>query len=196
VARDRGGRPPATSRIQLERIGLDLFARKGFTATTINDIAAAAGVGRRTFFRYYASKNDVVWGDFSAGLREMAADLAAAPRTLPLSVAVTEAVCRFNALPPEAVEPHRQRMELILRVPALQAHSTLRYAEWRQVVAEFAAARLGVPVRDLRPQLTGHVALAAALTAYEQWLDAPAIDLQDLLLAAFARVRAGLDGSS
>ncbi|MGH1553997.1 TetR family transcriptional regulator [Streptomyces sp. L7] len=52
----------------LERLGFDLFARHGFDRTTVDDIAAAAGIGRRTFFRYFASKNDLVWGDFEGQL--------------------------------------------------------------------------------------------------------------------------------
>lgn len=48
----------------------------------------------------------------------------------------------FNHLDPAQIPQHRQRMTLILTVPELQAHSTLRYAAWRAVVAEFAADRL------------------------------------------------------
>ena len=62
---ERQGRPPVTSRAELERIALDLFIRQGFTETTLDDIAAAAGIARRTFFGYFSSKNDVVWGDFA-----------------------------------------------------------------------------------------------------------------------------------
>jgi hypothetical protein len=79
-------------------------------------------------------------------------------------------------------------MSLILYVPALQAHSTLRYARWRAVVAEFAAVRLGASPGDLGPRLVGHVALAAAVTAYEQWLARPDADLTLLLTAAFDAV--------
>ena len=62
--RERPGRPPVTSRTELEQIALDLFLRNGFNETTLDDIAGAAGIARRTFFGYYSSKNDVVWGDF------------------------------------------------------------------------------------------------------------------------------------
>ncbi|MCQ0020665.1 TetR family transcriptional regulator [Actinomadura madurae] len=58
----RVGRRPRTSRGELERVALRLFAERGFEETTVDDIASAAGIGRRTFFRYYGSKNDVVWG--------------------------------------------------------------------------------------------------------------------------------------
>ena len=50
-----------------------LFAARGFDATAVDDIASAAGIARRTFFRYYASKNDLVWGDFDGELRRFRA---------------------------------------------------------------------------------------------------------------------------
>ena len=187
-AAERSGRPAVTTNAELERVALDLFVRHGFAATTVDDIAAAAGISRRTFFRYYDSKKDVVWGDFDNGLREMASALRAAGDDVPLRDALRSAVISFNALPEEAVPAHRQRMELILHVPELQAHGTLRYSAWRAVVAEFAAARLGVAVTELLPQLVGHVALGAALAAYEAWLRDEAADLGSLLHGAFSSV--------
>jgi mycofactocin system transcriptional regulator len=184
----RLGRPPVTSREELEQICLELFIRHGFTETTLDDIAAAAGIARRTFFGYYSSKNDVVWGDFDALLRGMEDWLAHDAADRPLLETLTEAVVRFNDLPAEAVPAHRRRMALILHTPALQAHSTLRYADWRRVVARFAARRLDQPADGLLPQLVGHLALGVALTAYEQWLGDEAADLPALLLAAFAAI--------
>jgi mycofactocin system transcriptional regulator len=187
----RPGRPGATSRAELELVARELFAERGFDATTVDDIAAAAGIGRRTFFRYFASKNDVVWGDFEQGLTDLRARLRRTDPAQPLRTALHEAVLAFNALEPEGVAWHRDRMALILRVPALQAHSTLRYAAWRAVVAEFAALRLGARPDDLLPRLVGHLCLGAALTAYEQWLAEPGADLAVLLDAALG----ALDGS-
>jgi len=169
----------------LERIALNLFIRNGFTETTLDDIAAAAGIARRTFFGYFSSKNDVVWGDFNALLRAMEDWLARNDDRRPLLETLTEAVVRFNDLPAEAVPAHRQRMSLILHVPALQAHSTLRYADWRGVVARYAARRLMQSDDALLPRLIGHLALGAAVTAYEQWLADESADLPALLTAAF-----------
>lgn len=189
----RPGRPAVTSRDQLEQVALALFAQHGFEATTVDDVAAAAGIGRRTFFRYYASKNDVVWGDFDAGLAQMRRLLAATADDVPLMESLRIAVLAFNRLDP-AVEPwHRQRMELILHVPALQAHSTLRYAAWREVVAEHAARRLGLPPGALRPRLVGHTLLGASVAAYEQWLLEPGSDLAALLDEAVRTLTTGLD---
>ncbi len=187
----RPGRPSVTSRTELERRALELFAAQGFEATTVDDIATAAGIGRRTFFRYFASKNDAVWGDFDQGLADLRERFAASDPAQPLLDALRDAVLDFNRFDPTEVPWHRDRMALILGVPALQAHSTLRYAAWREVVAEFAAARLGVGVGELLPQLIAHCCLAAALTAYEQWLADPEADLPDLL----DRALRALDGA-
>ena len=177
----RPGRPAVTSRAELERRALQLFAERGFDATTVDDIAAAAGIGRRTFFRYFASKNDAVWGEFDQGLTSLRAQLAGSPPSLPLLAALREAVLVFNRFDPAEVVWHRERMRLILTVPALQAHSTLRYAAWREVVAEFAGARLGQPADALLPQVVAHSTLGAAITAYEQWLRDPGADLPALM---------------
>lgn len=185
------GRPPVTSREDLEQVALELFAEHGFEATTVEDIAEAAGIARRTFFRYYPSKNDVVWGDFEARLLTMEAELAAADVDVPVLDALTEVVVRFNALPPEAVPGHRRRMALILHVPALQAHSNLRYADWRAVIARHVALRIGLDEQDALPQLAGHVALGAAVASYEQWLADPSADLGALMAASFAELRGG-----
>ena len=177
----RPGRKPVTTRAELEQVALELFTERGFDATTVEDIAAAAEIGRRTFFRYFASKNDAVWGDFDRGLAELRQRLAAADPQQPLLEAIREAVLASNRLDPSEIAWHRDRMVLILRVPTLQAHSTLRYAAWRQVVAEFAAQRLDQPAQDLLPQLIAHSCLGATLTAYEQWLQHPGAELPDLL---------------
>jgi TetR/AcrR family transcriptional regulator, regulator of mycofactocin system len=174
------GRPPATSRADVERAAFGLFAERGFEPTTVNDIAAAAGISRRTFFRYFGTKNDVVWGEFRAGLARFRAGLEASDPAAPWPVALRQAVVAFNHVEPAQIPVHRQRMELILHVPALQAYSTLMYAEWRAVVRDFVAARL-VPSDEFTARLVGHAALAGAVAAYEQWLARPGSDLEPLL---------------
>jgi mycofactocin system transcriptional regulator len=194
----RQGRPPVTSRWELECVALDLFHARGFDATTVDDVAAAAGIGRRTFFRYYPSKNDVVWGDFDGHLARLGERLAAVPDGEPLFAALRRAVLAFNTVDPAEELRHRERMELLLRVPALQAHSTLRYAAWRAVVAGFVGRRLAVPAEDLVPQSVAHAALGACLAGYEQWLARPGTDLRPLLdeaLHGLERGFAALDGA-
>ena len=186
----RTGRPPLTTLAELAEIALDLFVARGFEQTTIQDVTAAAGIGRRTFFAYYPSKNDLVWSEFDAHLARFREELARLAG-LPMMQALRQAVVEFNRVDADYLERHRSRMRLILTIPTLQAHATLRYAAWREVVAQFAAARTGLAPDDLLPVLIGHVALAASVAAYERWLANPDSDLSALIDAAFGELAEG-----
>lgn len=176
------GRPPVTSHAEIEAVSFELFATQGFDNTTLDDIATALGVGRRTLFRYFPSKNDIPWGRFDASLEVLRVNLESTHPDVPLFEAINRAVVDFNRFDPLALPQHRQRMTLILRTPALQAHSALRYEQWRAVIANYVAMRLATPADSLVPRLAGHVALALALSAYEQWLESDARTLEELLL--------------
>jgi len=184
--RTLAGRPEATSHAAIEQAAFRLFTKRGFDATTLDAIAAEVGVGRRTLFRYYASKNDIPWGQFDRTLEGFREILAAMPADLPLHNAVHRAVLAFNDFPHDAVPSHLDRMRLILQTPTLQAHSVLRYAEWRAVVAEHVAVRLGLDSDDLMPRTVGQVSLALALTGYEQWFQDPNTPLPQHLNEAMA----------
>ena len=188
----RAGRRPITSRAEVEHAAFELFARQGFERTTVDDIAQAAGIGRRTFFRYFPSKNDIAWGDFDGQLRQMRKRLGEYPRDIPLVDVIREALVDFNRVAPGEAPWHRRRMELILTTPALQAHSTLRYADWRQVLAEFIAGRLGVDADSLAPQAISYAVLGVALAAYEQWLRVPDSELTELLAAGVRELAAAV----
>ena len=178
------GRRPSTSRAELERVALDLFTSRGFEETTVDDVAAAAGIGRRTFFRYYASKNDLVWGDFAGELARLRAWFAAVPAGAPLMESIRRAVVEFNRYPPEQGPRHRERMALILNVPSLLANSTLKFVQWRGVIADFVADRLELAADELFPTVIGHCALGASIAAYEAWLRDESADLTEVLDAA------------
>lgn len=174
------GRPDATSHAAIEQAAFRLFAERGFDGTTLDVIAQEVGVGRRTLFRYYASKNDIPWGQFDRTLTDFRAVLARTPRSLPLLEGVRRGIVAFNDFP-DGTPSHRERMGLILETPALQAHSVLRYRQWRRVVAEFVAGRRGCSPDDTAPRLVGHVALALALSAYEEWLEEQGAGLAELI---------------
>jgi mycofactocin system transcriptional regulator len=190
------GRRRVTSRAELEQTAFGLFDSRGFDATTVDEIAAAAGIGRRTFFRYFPSKNDIPWGAFEVELERMRVRLKASPPEVPLMDAIRVALIDFNRVEPGTEPLHRRRMELILRVPALLAHSTLRFAAWRAVIAEFAAERTGRRPDDLAPQAIAHAVLGVAVAAYEHWLDDPAADLGALLDDAMRQLAAAFSGAA
>ena len=167
-----------------------LFEDNGFDQTTVDDIATAAGIGRRTFFRYFPSKNDIPWGMFELELERMRTRLLACPRDIQLMEAIRAALVDFNQVEPSQVRWHRRRMELILRVPTLVAHSTLRFAAWRAVVAEFVAERTAQRADALAPQAISHAVLGVAIAAYQQWLDDENAELGALLDAAMRELAA------
>jgi len=186
------GRPPATSHAEIERAAFRLFALRGFDGTTLDAIAGEVGISRRTLLRYFDSKNDIPWGRFAETLDGFRATLAAMPADLPLHEAVHAAVLAFNRFDLDAHPSHRERMQLILTTPTLQAHSVLQYGEWRRVIAEYVALRLDLRPDDLLPRTVGQVSLALTLSAYTHWLDRPDLALHDLLDMAMAGLRSYL----
>ena len=185
------GRPPSTTREEIEGVALGLFAERGFEATTVDDVAAAVGVGRRTLFRYFDSKNDIAWGDFDWEMERLHTALVEQGESVPLMEALRVGVVESNGYPPEQLPGLRIRMTLITQTPALQAHSALRYAEWRAVVAKWAAARLELAADDLIPQAIAGAALGTAMATFGRWVDHPDEDLGERLDLAFRSLAAG-----
>jgi len=179
------GRPPSTSHDRIAGVALDLFAKRGFEATTVEEIAAALGVGRRTVFRYFPSKNDIVWGNFEWVMERLRAHLEESGPEVPLAEALRRAVVLSNSYPEEELSELRIRMTLITTVPALQAHSMLRYDAWRGVVAEYAAPRLGEPPEGLGPQAVSYAALGCSRAGFDRWVADPEEDLGRCLDRAF-----------
>ena len=161
---------------------------------SVDDVARAAGIARRTLFRYYASKNAIPWGDFDthlAHLRDLLDKVD--PRVRP-GEALRAALLAFNTFDESETAQHRQRMRVILRTSELQAYSMTMYAGWREVIAEFVAGRLGVKTSDLLPQTVAWTMLGVALSAYEHWLGDESVPLPEALGNAFDVVGAGLNG--
>jgi mycofactocin system transcriptional regulator len=197
TTRDRpgtgAGRPESTSHAAIEQAAFELFSEHGFEGTTLDQIASAVGVNRRTLFRYYPSKADIPWGRFDQTLSEFDRMLRELPTDWPIHRAVLEGIVRFNDVPPDARPSHRSRMQLILDTPTLQAHSALRYAQWRRVVAGFVAERRGIAADGLLPQVAGYAALGIALAAYEQWMRDESTELSDLLRGSMDALRLALE---
>ena len=173
----RRGRPRGTSARQLELISLRLFSELGFEDTTVERIAAEAGVSRRTFFRYFDSKADVLWDAFDGEVRSLRAAFAAVPASIPLMDAIGQVVVGVNRYRAEDVPELRTRMNLISSVPALQASAAHHYDAWERTVSDFAAARLGQGSDELIPIAIGRATLAVCRAAYDSWADRADADL-------------------
>ncbi len=190
------GRRPSTTREDVARVALDLFNRQGYDETTVDQIAAAVGVSRRTFFRYYESKRDVVWGEFDAELVRLHDQLEGAPPDRPMMDVLRLAVIATNRFGAGELDELRIRIGLIGTVPTLVAHSAVRYAEWCQVVAGFVARRWGRRPDDLGPQTVARAALGAAMAAFSRWAEGADDDLPAVVDRAFRLLASGFDEKS
>lgn len=179
--RPRPGRANSTTSARLSHVALELFIEKGFENVTIEDIARAGGIARRTFFNYFSSKNELPWGDFDSLLADMESYLDSLPPTFELLEALRLATLEFNRVPRDELPYHRRRMRVLLTSPTLIAHSTLQYASWRQVIAAYTGRRLGMYQDEMLPQVVGHICLSIALAAYERWLQDEHAELLSLI---------------
>ncbi|OBG20196.1 mycofactocin system transcriptional regulator [Mycolicibacterium celeriflavum] len=189
----RVGRRRATTLAHISNVAIDMFAEHGFDEVSVDDVAEAAGIARRTLFRYYPSKNALPWGDFDAHLEHLRELLTDLDPSVPIRNALRTALLAFNTFDEAETARHRQRMRVILETAALQAYSMTMYAGWRGVVAAFVANRLGTRAGDLVPQTVAWTMLGVALSAYEHWLADESVSLAEALGAAFDTVADGLD---
>jgi TetR/AcrR family transcriptional regulator, regulator of mycofactocin system len=192
----RRGRPPSTSRRELQRIALRLFDAHGFENTTIEQIAAEAGVSERTFFRYFTTKASVLWAEFESEVLTIRDALADVPESVPMMDAIRTAVVAANHYRAEDVPEMRMRMALIATEPALSFGAAEHYAHWEQAVSDFAARRLGLPADSLYPLAVGRTVLAACRAAYDRWSDRADSDLPAYLDAALSALAAGFAPAS
>jgi AcrR family transcriptional regulator len=159
----------------------ELFLSQGFEETTVEQIALTAGVSRRTFFRYYESKEDVMV-ERSDRLGELLLDeIAARPLDEPPLLAIR------NALVPavEAGLAERDLVRYIIRL--LRETSALRRAmmerrnRLEERIAALMARRLGTAIDDNTPMLLAFVTRALHDTAFNAWYDHETDDIADLV---------------
>lgn len=174
----------------LEEAALRLFSEKGFDAVTIDDIAAAADVSRRTFFRYFASKEDVILSDHPKRLGELQAALDRRPADEPALTALRHAILSLAGSFEDQRDHMLRRFRLVTATPALEARSLCLQRNWETAVTGMLAQRMGAdPAKDLRPGVVAATTMAAMRMATNNWLtgggegDLPAIvaDALDLL---------------
>jgi mycofactocin system transcriptional regulator len=194
LSQSRLGRRRTTTPDHITDVAIELFTARGFAEVSVDDVAHAAGIARRTLFRYYASKNAILWGDFDAHLAHLQGLLDGVDPRVPLGKALRAALLAFNTFDECETARHRQRMRVILQTAELQDYSMTMYAGWREVMAGFVARRLGVGTSDPLPQTVAWTMLGVALSAYEHWLGDDTVTLPEALASAFDIVGAGLNG--
>lgn len=181
---------------ELTEAALQLLASKGFDAVTVDEIVSAAGVSKRTFFRYFASKEDVV----VQFLTDMGADVARELAARPAGERPSAALRKALSGPLAACADHSDRalrvVQLILRTPALHARFLERQGRWREDLATELARRPDLaPDLDLYPEMAAGMALTAFNTVLHRWSDSDGTaDPWELTGQAFAVIAPALDG--
>lgn len=149
---------------------MDLFVRNGFEATTLDDIANAAGVSRRSLFHYFASKEDIVLST-KAGLADLIdAAVAERPSDEPLlsmaENALTTMAANFQGPGPRALA------RLIHNTPALRLGDQAKYEALEHRLSEAMISRKGLPPNDLQARVVATTAIGVLRMATETWLAA------------------------
>ncbi len=180
---------------EIEAAALDLFARDGFAQVTVDDIATAVGISRRTFFRYFATKEDVLTADKRVRAEQVQAALAARPPDEPV---LTSLRAVFTDL---AHAMAAARGPLVLRERILDADDDLRarvagqMAPWTEPLIHSVATRLRTdPATDVRPSLLVLSMVAAFHAARRVWLADETADLATRFHEGADLLARGLEG--
>jgi AcrR family transcriptional regulator len=173
-------------------VALDLFSAHGYDATTTDEIAKAAGVSTRTFFRYFPTKQSILFFgayDFIQGFRAV---YLAQPKSVSDIDAMTEA---FASL---ALGLRRIRRRVSLYQKAVANSLVLRGQERHdqdakaQIVAMAVAERRGLPTPDAAAEVLARVGLLLLDRAIKRWLSVPDHTVDDLVRHEFAALSAAL----
>ncbi|WP_144123173.1 TetR family transcriptional regulator [Catellatospora sichuanensis] len=181
------------TRTALEDAALTLFARQGYEQTTVEEIAAEAGVSVRTFFRYYSSKQHVLFGDVG---HERVDQLRGALTARPAGEAPLESVrvvLDESDITDEAeLAQIRSRLRLLSEQPSLLSTYLVISEELRGLVSSFVAARCGVPETHPYPLLVAGAAQTAWDSALWSWAGGHSPDLAGMRRSAFAQLTVGI----
>jgi AcrR family transcriptional regulator len=144
------------TRDTIARVGLQLFAERGYDQTTLAEIAEAANVSPRTIFSYFENKEDILFCEeagFLDRLRQMLDDR-------PEGTTTVDAIRQFlsSIEPPD--EAARLRKQIVMATPALQMRMGARHSQVEPMLAASIAKDLRAEPDDLRPLL-----IAASITA-------------------------------
>jgi AcrR family transcriptional regulator len=132
--------PTEGYRLEVVEHALRLFAEQGYESTTVDEIAEAAGISRRTFFRQFRSKDDVVFADHEALLARVAEFLAGAHTDPPM--AVVEAAMIVFARFAQVREFAHRRYEVIREIPALRDREIIQGYRYERMFLDYLRGRL------------------------------------------------------
>ncbi|GII78116.1 TetR family transcriptional regulator [Sphaerisporangium rufum] len=163
-----------------------LFSERGFDTTTVNDVAAAAGVSAMTVYRHFPTKEDLVLADRTGAVitERIAATPAGQPLVRRVGGALVEAARAMTAGDDRFL---LARLRLMIATPALRARHLDNHYVLQQAIVDGLGVDTGDPRARFRVQAAASACLAAMHTALEQWAaDDGRTDLPDLIAQALA----------
>lgn len=174
---------------------LDLFERQGYEATTVEDIAEAADVSPRTFFRYFDSKLDVVMATKGAEQVSFVDLLAERPvEESPMEAMRHVFRDELTRMLEQDAGPSIRQYCIVMTSPELRSLALQHFHEHQDDISRGLAQRMAVAPDDLRPRIMAAAVGAAAWAVFERWVSEGAAPdrLLPLLDEAFAVLESGL----
>ena len=189
---DWRARKKAATKHAIQAQALRLFVEKGYDATTVEEIAAAAGVSHMTFFRYFPRKEEVVeYDEYDRLLEEL---VAARPADEPPLTALHRALrAGLEQMLATDREELLIRTRLVLRNPVLQSRNLFARDATRDLLARALACRAGLPEPDFATTVQVSAALGAIGPAAMAWAESDDADYISLLDEAFAALERDLN---
>lgn len=183
-------------RLALAAAAERLFVTRGFAETTVAQIARAAGVSRRTFFRYFESKEDVLAEHADRLGERLYAALAARPLSEPPLVAIRNALVPALEAGLEDGDVIRCLIRLLRETNSLRQVVLARRNRLEERVAALMTRRLGVKASDNTPMLLAFLTRALIDCAFNAWYDHETPDVAGLVDDLIRRLRALVSASA
>ncbi|MFG6475249.1 TetR/AcrR family transcriptional regulator [Microbacterium sp. P06] len=179
---------------EITRVAMELFLDQGFEQTTIEQIASTAGISRRSFFRYFGTKEDIVLGDLASQGELVRDALEQVPSTVGPWEALRQALHAVDALD---IEPGvtLKIATMMYRTPSLRARSIEKHLHWQSLLVPDIRRRLGLEeddASDPAPAAVVASAIACLDVAGELWVSGGGVgDLAAFYDRAVEAVRSG-----
>jgi AcrR family transcriptional regulator len=160
-------RKKRATRAQLEEAAFSLFAQRGYDATTVDEISEAANVSPRTFFRYFATKEDVVFGDQSVDLDQLRLAMQHGPGEE--GDVVRTGLLQFSRILEQRRDGILSRRQLVADNPSLQGRVLCLENDWAAAMAETLAIRGGNDTPSFEQHVLANCAVSVLSAAVDAW---------------------------
>ncbi len=181
------------SKASVEQAALALFRAQGYDTVTVEEISAAAGIGPATFYRYFGTKDGVLFAYQPVLLGAIRDAVDRVDVRQPRPAQLLDVLADFAALLEAQSEAMVVRDEIVAANPHLMPYTLAVQRNWEAQLARGLASRRGLPEPDLATRMDAALGLVVLRVAFRQWRDGLSPSLSQALKAAFAEARRALD---